>query len=103
MFIENEYTELKQKLTKDIKKEIVAFANYKGGIIFIGVDDNGKIIGLDNISKDIEVLSEMIREGIKSDLTLFTTISIREIANKDIIELKIANAPNNPYYLADRK
>ena len=31
MFVENEYIELKSELTKDIKKEIVAFANSKGG------------------------------------------------------------------------
>ena len=31
MYIEDEYTELKIELTKDIKKEIIAFANTKGG------------------------------------------------------------------------
>ena len=37
MYIEDEYTELKIELTKDIKKEIIAFANTKGGknIIYV--------------------------------------------------------------------
>ena len=34
MFAENEYIELKSELTKDIKKEIIAFANSKGGTMF---------------------------------------------------------------------
>ncbi len=102
MFVENEYTELKSELTKDIKKEIVAFANSKGGTIFIGITDDGDVKGLDNISHDLEALSGMIREGIKSDLTLYTNIEINEIENKKIIVLKIMSAPNKPYYLADK-
>ncbi len=37
-YIEDEYTELKIELTKEIKKEIIAFANTKGGKIYIGID-----------------------------------------------------------------
>ena len=40
--------EFKRCLTKelDIEKEVVAFLNYReGGIIYIGIDDNGKIHG----------------------------------------------------------
>ena len=65
MYKEDEYTELKSILTKDIKKKIVAFANSNGGRIYIGIDDNGNIVGLDNTKKDIESLSGMIREEIK--------------------------------------
>ena len=102
MFIENEYIELKSELTKDIKKEIIAFANSKGGTIYIGINDDGTIKGLENINKDIESLSGMIREGIKSDLSLYTNIETNEIDNKKIIVLKVMSAPNKPYYLADK-
>ena len=102
MFVENEYTELKSELTKDIKKEIIAFANSKGGTIYIGINDDGTIKGLKNVSKDIEALSGMIREGIKSDLSLYTNIETNKYDGKDIIVLKIMNAPNKPYYLADK-
>lgn len=37
MYIEDEYTELKIELIKDIKKKI-AFANTKDGKIYIGID-----------------------------------------------------------------
>lgn len=102
MYTENEYSELKSELTKEIKKEIVAFANTKGGTIYIGVNDKGEIIGLKNAEKNMESLSGMIREGIKSDLSLYTNIEIKEIDNKQIIVLKIMSAPNKPYYLADK-
>lgn len=40
MYREDQETELKVELTKDIKKEIVAFANTNNGTIYIGIDDN---------------------------------------------------------------
>lgn len=102
MYKEDEYTELKSILTKEIKKEIVAFANSGGGKIYIGIDDYGNIIGLENIKNTVESLSGMIKDGIKSDLTLYTNIKQEKINNKDIIILEILDAPNKPYYLADK-
>ena len=95
-------TELKVELTKDIKKEIVAFANTNSGTIYVGIDDNGKIVGLKHAERDLEALSGMIREGIKSDLTLYTKIYIERIDDKDIIIVKIGETSNKPYYLADK-
>ena len=83
MYIEDEYTELKIELTKDIKKEIIAFANTKGGKIYIGIDDGGNVVGLNNAKGDLESLSGMIREGIKSDLTLYTSVNLLNIDDKD--------------------
>lgn len=102
MYKEDQKTELKVELTKDIKKEVVAFANSNDGTIYIGIDDNGNIIGLKNAEKDLEALSGMIRDGICSDLTLYTKIYIENIENKDIIIVKVNEAPNKPYYLAEK-
>ncbi len=102
MYTENEFVELKRELTKDIKKEIIAFANSKGGTIYIGINDNGEVIGLKNCNKDAEALSGMIREGIKSDLTLYTNIIIDNVDGKEIIILKVMSGSNKPYYLADK-
>lgn len=102
MFIENQNTELKLILTRNIKKEIVAFANTNDGRIYIGINDNGEVIGVQNPQKELEALSGMIKEGIKSDLTLFTSIYIEQINGKDIIVVNVKEGPNKPYYLADK-
>lgn len=44
----------------------------------------------------------MIKEGIISDLTLYTNIKGENINNKDVIVLDVLNAPNKPYYIADK-
>lgn len=102
MYKEDQSIELKVELTKDIKKEIVAFANTNDGTIYVGIDDDGNVVGLKNASKDLEALSGMIRDGIKSDLTLYTKIYIESVDNKEVIVIKVKEAPNKPYYLADK-
>ena len=42
---ESNQIELKQELNDDIKNEIVAFLNTEGGIIYVGVSDDGNPIG----------------------------------------------------------
>ena len=84
MYTESQYIELKRELTKDIKKEIIAFANTTGGTIYVGIEDDGNIIGLKNANRDLEAVSGMIREGIKTDLTLYTKIYIEKIVDKTL-------------------
>ena len=54
-----EFKESKTKLNKDIYKTVCAFANRAGGHIFLGVQDDGTITGVD----------EEVIDGIKKDFT----------------------------------
>lgn len=42
-YFEDKNTELKRQLNSDVKKEIVAFLNTNGGIIYVGVNDDGTL------------------------------------------------------------
>ena len=48
VFRESETVELKEAVTDEIKKEIIAFANCDGGRLYIGVQDDGTVVGLDD-------------------------------------------------------
>ena len=48
IFQESETVELKAIVVEDIKKEVIAFANCEGGKLYIGVQDDGTVSGLDN-------------------------------------------------------
>lgn len=48
IFQESESVELKAIVVEDIKKEIIAFANCEGGKLYIGIQDDGTVLGLDN-------------------------------------------------------
>ena len=41
MLFENENIEFKAKLSDEIYKKVIAFANTDGGMIYIGIDDQG--------------------------------------------------------------
>ena len=48
LFRESETIELKETVSDEIKKEIIAFANCNGGKVYIGVQDDGEVVGVDN-------------------------------------------------------
>lgn len=65
MKYEESYTlELKERINSDFKKEIVAFANADGGEIYIGVSQNGSIVGVENAETEMERIGNVIRDGI---------------------------------------
>ena len=52
-FRENGTVELKRIVVDDMKKEIVAFANCNGGKLYIGIEDDGTVIGLDDVDQTV--------------------------------------------------
>lgn len=99
---ESETIESKLAVVDDIKKEVLAFANSGGGILYIGVADNGDIVGLSNAEADIMNVNNMIRDGIKPDVTLFTKSHIEEIDGKSIILIDVQGGIERPYYLSGK-
>ncbi|MBR1374081.1 ATP-binding protein [bacterium] len=54
MFIgEDNNTELKESLNNALPKEIVAFLNTEGGLIYIGITNNYEVIGLNDIDENM--------------------------------------------------
>ena len=45
-FLKSETVELKLDYTDSIRKDIIAFANTSGGIIYIGIADDGTVVGV---------------------------------------------------------
>ena len=71
VFRESESIELKRMYVDDIRKEIVSMANGSGGTIYVGIDDDGSIAGLENCDEIIQRISNTVRDSIKPDITLF--------------------------------
>ena len=74
IFQESETVELKAIVVEDIKKEIIAFANCEGGKLYIGVQDDGTVSGLDNPDETSLQISNMVRDAIKPDLNRATIL-----------------------------
>ena len=101
-FRESETTELKETVVDDIKKEIIAFANCDGGKLYIGVRDDGTVVGIDDPDGVSLQISNMVRDAIKPDVTMF--LHYRTISEdcKEIIAVDIQRGTDRPYYLAKK-
>ena len=69
---ENQNIEFKSSWHDDYLKWICGFANAQGGTIFIGKDDNGKVVGIDNAERLLEEIPNKVRDllGIMVDVNL---------------------------------
>ncbi len=102
MTFESTTIEFKKELTPELKKTIVAFANTDGGKLYIGVADDGTPVGVDNPDKVILQLTNMIRDSIKPDITMFTSASIEETEGKSVVTLCVQKGASAPYYIAGK-
>lgn len=103
MIFKESYTiELKRELNSDFKKEIIAFSNCDGGEIYVGVDDNGTVVGIENPERIMESIGNMIRDGIKPDLAAYTSIEEIKVNEKPIIRVTVLRGTKRPYHLIDK-
>ena len=96
MQYENERMEYKSQLTEDIYKEVIAFTNTDGGVIYIGIDDQGNVTGIDNVDETYTRLTNGIRDAIQPDVTMFVRYVLQE--NK-VIRIEVGEGSYKPYYL----
>ena len=102
MFQESETVELKSAVTDGIKKEIIAFANCEGGKLIIGVRDDGTVLGLDDPDGSALQVSNMVRDAIKPDLTMFIHYETLDADGKKIVTIDIQQGTERPYYIAKK-
>lgn len=99
---ESEIMEFKRMFVGDLNKEVIAFANTNGGEIFIGVDNDGKVFGLENI-EDVELQCvNHIANTIKPDVTMFIRYDRLVLEGRDVLKITINKGSMIPYYVASK-
>ena len=101
-FTESDTVELKSQLISDICKEIIAFANSRGGTLYVGVEDSGNVIGVTDADQSTLQLSNMIRDSIKPDVTMFVRYETLCVEGKNIIAVSVQKGTDRPYYLGSK-
>ena len=99
-FEENDKTELKREVAESLKKEVIAFANTSGGIIYVGVEDDGNICGIGNFDNANQQAANMIRDGIKPDVSMFVSYEKIDVSSKVILKITVQEGTDKPYYLS---
>lgn len=85
MFKEDQHTEFKRLWKDEYLREICAFANSDGGTLYVGVEDDGTIVGVKDVSKLLENLPNKIKNNLH-----FTAVVDRKIAgDKEYIAIVV--------------
>ena len=92
--------ENKEQLNEDFEQEVIAFLNYKeGGIIYVGINKNGQVAGVENTDLTQLQIKDRIKNNIQpSTLGLFE-VTVETIENKEVIKVIISSGTEKPYYL----
>ncbi len=99
MLFEDENTEFKAKFTDEIYKEVIAFANTDGGVIYIGVGDDGTVIGIEDVDNTYTRLTNGIRDAIQPDVTMFVRYILQD---NNVIRIEVGEGSYKPYYLKSK-
>lgn len=99
MLYESDNIEFKSEINDKLEKEVVAFLNSKGGHLYLGIDDDGNIVGLNNIDKTQLTIKDRIKDRICPSPVGFFEIIPEEKEGKKVIHIIVASGNEKPYYL----
>jgi ATP-dependent DNA helicase RecG len=90
---EGQFIEFKELPDKNLPKEMVAFANASGGVIYLGITDNGKIKGIETTNKLKSQIQDTARNCDPPVAVLLTQI-------QNVLAIEVKEGMNKPYSCA---
>lgn len=96
---ENEHVEFKRKFSspEKIAKEMIAFANSKGGMILFGIDDDKSIVGVESEKGELELVSAAARFYCEPELEYEAEVLL--LKGKDIVVVHVKESSRKPHRL----
>ncbi|HEX9989553.1 MAG TPA: DUF262 domain-containing protein [Chloroflexia bacterium] len=97
-------------LQKVIAKTVAGLMNSEGGILLIGVADDGTILGIENDLKTLKppdrdrfhlVLRQLIVDYLGAEFSMYIQVSFREHNDMMVCQVRVDPSPK-PVYLADK-
>lgn len=101
--VDIEFKELDRKkgtLPDSVPKEIVAFVNTEGGEIYIGISNDGSVIGVENTDDVMTRISNVAHDTILPDVMPFIQIRPLQMDGKQVVKITVTVGTERPYYLA---
>ena len=87
---ENQHVEWKESWRDDYLKWICGFANAQGGVLQVGRNDRGKVVGV----KDVLRLLEEIPNKVQSALGIIVDVNLRSEDGTEYVEIVVGPYPN---------
>jgi len=101
-FVESQRIELKQEYTPEIRKDVIAFANFEGGTIYVGISKDGETCGVNDSDEDMLKIANSLKDSIAPDIMPFVFISLLEVNGQKVIKIDVSVGTNRPYYIKEK-
>lgn len=88
-YVESETVELKRKYTDQFPRELVSFLNGRGGTIYLGVEDDGTVIGVQDTDKTLKRIADCISDQIEPSPKGEISSEILYEGNKLVIAVRV--------------
>src|SRR5690606_34842971 len=83
----------------DIEKEVIAFLNYhEGGVLYIGIDKTGKVVGVTDADGDALKIKDRIKNNISPSAMGLFDVVVEEREGKEIVKITVASGSEKPYF-----
>lgn len=93
MLIKNVTTEFTRRYSENMERTIIAFANSSGGKLFIGIDNDGTVCGVNDVDDTMLKVTNAVRDAIRPDVTMFTHCDCELIDNKAVMVVTVQRGP----------
>ncbi len=98
---EDIHCEFKRKFStpEKIAREMIAFANTKGGYILFGIDDDREVIGVESEKSETELILDAAKNYCEPPLEV--SIEYIDMYGREVVVAVIAESNNKPHRLQD--
>lgn len=99
---ENSHTEYKRCLNDRFESAVIAFLNSSGGKIYIGIDNDSSVYGVENPDEIQRQIADRIKNNIRGECLGLYDIVPEKRDGKTVIKLIISSGTEKPYYLKEK-
>lgn len=98
---ENLTCEFKRKFStpEKIAREMIAFANTKGGYLILGVDDDKEIVGVESEKTEAELIYDAAKNFCEPPISV--EIDFVEVKGKEVVVVKVFESDKKPHRIQD--
>lgn len=99
--IENQNVEFKREYNDKVNKTILGFLNTEGGTLYLGMEDDGSIYGLDgDIDEWYRKTVNSFRDSVTPDPTAYFNVNPKQQDGKWFLEITVERGMAIPYCFA---
>ena len=92
-------TEFKSEYIDNIKAAVIAFANTDGGTLYIGVEDDGNVCGVEDPDDVVLRVQNALRDAVRPDIMMFVHCTAEEWGGKTVVKIEVQRGTRRPYFL----